>query len=60
MCLLTCENHVLFVVKSKKITRQDKKIAICERSSSETMYDSSLLLCVITYNSILPFIDMES
>jgi hypothetical protein len=38
--------NVRIVVKSKKITRQDKEIAICETSSSRTLYDSSLLLCV--------------
>jgi hypothetical protein len=31
------------VVKSKKTTRQDKEIVLCETSSSGTMRDSFLL-----------------
>jgi hypothetical protein len=45
----------IFVVKLKKITRQDKEIAIYETSFSRIMYKSSLLLS-FTYHSILPFI----
>jgi hypothetical protein len=45
----------IFVVKLKKITRQDKDIAIYETSFSRIMYKSSLLLS-FTYHSILLFI----
>jgi len=48
------------VIKSNKITRKDKDIVIREISSLRTIYDSSLLLCIFTYNSILCFIDMKS
>jgi hypothetical protein len=41
------KKNVKDVVKSKKIIRQDKEIVICKTSSSGTMYDSSLLLCVL-------------
>lgn len=38
---------VLFcIVAWQTSLRQDKDVAICETSSSGTMYDSSLLLCV--------------
>ena len=43
-CLM---NKWVNVVKSKKITRQDKENVIYETSSSRTMYDISLLLCVL-------------
>jgi hypothetical protein len=50
----------IIVVKSKKITRQDKEIAICKTNSSGIMYDSFLLLCVLQTTPMIPFIDIES
>jgi hypothetical protein len=38
---------IYIVVKLNKIIRQYKEIAICETSFSGTMYNSSLLLCVL-------------
>jgi hypothetical protein len=35
--------NIEYVVKSKKITRQDKEIAVCQISSLGSVYDSSLL-----------------